>query len=283
VVRDALVAIGDPAQRALEEAMRNQATEPALRLHIPRTLSRFGNQRAADFLTEQLAREEVGLVRYKVLRGLGGMLKNRKLHVNRKVILAQMQRNLVEHLRLLASFAPLEKDVATRGKESGRLVLGLLEDKLRQSLERAFRLLQIAYRGEDIRGVYLALQSQDRRGRSDAMEFLDALTSSAGGNLARESRELLRLVIDDLPASDKVKRATSQVPDQPATYEAALLRLVESGDAYLAPLAAYHALELADDDVGEKVEEALSRRPSLMRMDSVVLDRPAREAVQGGG
>ncbi len=276
-VRHALVQLGEPAQEALERAMRSPTAPPSVRLHVPRTLSRFGNQRAANFLTEQLAIETSGLLRYKSLRGLGQLVAGSDVRVNREAILAQMRENLVQHLELLARWLPLDRSPGTAGHPGGRLVLGLLSDKLRQSLDRAFRLLQIAYRREDIRRAQLALQSADQRGRSNALEFLDALTSDALGHQAREARELLKLVIDDLPPHEKLERAAAHVPDPPGDAEAALRVLVHARDPSLAALAAFHAQELGLARLVEEAELAARDRPSFAEMASAVLGTATAE------
>ena len=265
-VRDALVDLGEPAQAALERALRDEATEPAIRLHIPRTLSRFGNQRAADFLTEQLATDPSRLVRYKVLRGLGRLVASTAVDVNGAAIWIEMHKNLVEHLGLLARWVPLDVHPETRERECGKLLIGLLDDKLRQSLERAFRLLQIIYRQEDIHGVYSKLHTSDRRGRSNALEFLDALTSGVGSEHERETRDLLKLAVDDLPPQEKVRRAAAHVPDAPGAREIALGILVRDRDAWLAALAVHHALELDLPDLRAEAESALHDRPSLVEI-----------------
>ncbi len=281
-VRDALVDLGEPAQAALERAMRRGDVPPAVRLHIPRTLSRFENQRAADFLTEQLAREPSRLVRYKVLRGLGRLVARSAVTVDREVIFVQMRRNLVEHLEALSRRIPLDRP-ATKEHPGGRLLLGLLEDKIRQSLERAFRLLHIAYRREDIRGVYLALRSADRVGRSNAVEFIDALTADARGDEARTTCELLKLLVDDLPAHEKVARAADHVPDAPTDKEAALRLLLRDHDSSVAALAASHALELGLEHLaGEAMAIALDRPSLLELMRSVLREPPARTEVPDG-
>lgn len=243
-VRDALVDLGEPAQMALEAAMRDESTAPAVRLHLPRTLSHFANQRAADFLAERLALDGSRLIRYKVLRGLGRLVAETDVRVDAEAVTAQLHRNLVEHLEALARWASLEAHAETRRTLAGQLLLGLLEDKRRQALDRAFRLLHIAYRHEDIRRAYVALRSPDRLVRSSAVELLDELTAKARGEQAREARDLLLLAIDDLPAHEKVSRAASWIEAAPVDPEAALLLLVRDRDATLAELATAHARTL---------------------------------------
>ncbi|NVL78646.1 HEAT repeat domain-containing protein, partial [Escherichia coli] len=70
-IRQALVAMEEPALEALEAALLDAETNRRVRTHIPRTIADFGTQRACDFLMGRLVEERDGFVRYKVLRGLG--------------------------------------------------------------------------------------------------------------------------------------------------------------------------------------------------------------------
>ena len=268
-VRAALVSYGEPAQEALERALLAPTTDAHLRSHLPRSLSAFGNQRAADFLAARLSEDPAGLIRYKALRGLGRLVADHGVRVDHTGVERALRANLVEHLRLSSLTLPLEdgqKSHAVRSTGCGRLVVGLLHDKLEQALERVFRLLQIAHKNEDLRSVHLAVRSGDRQARANALEFLDALRGAARGDAkVRESaRELLRLVVDDLGPADRIARAAEALPTPaPATYEAALRLLLRDRDAALSGLAAYHATELGLSDLKRDVEEAVRERPPV--------------------
>src|SRR5581483_7518162 len=64
-VRAALVALGDPAFDAVWTALGDRRVDRRVRIHLPRTLARFGTQRAAGRLLEIMETEPDGLVRYK--------------------------------------------------------------------------------------------------------------------------------------------------------------------------------------------------------------------------
>jgi AAA family ATP:ADP antiporter len=262
-VREAIVQHGDAAFDELERVMRDPRSDPRVRLHIPRTISRFGNQRAADLLSELLTKEPSGMVRYKVLRGLGRLVAENRVTIDAKQIGQQTRKNLVEYLRLLSLELPITAELRRggRGAGSGSLVVGLLDDKMRQSLERAFRLLQILHKNEDIRSVHLALGSKDRRVRANAVEFLDALAQSP--DTPEGSREIMRLIADEMTSAERVARATPFIPRPPSSYQSALRRLLREKDASLAALAAYHALELEHDALREDVDAAVRERPAL--------------------
>jgi hypothetical protein len=267
-IRDALVRLGDPALSALAESLRDVDLERRVRVHIPRTISRFRSQRAADILVDRLRSEPSGIVRYKVLRGLGRLVVDTDVKIEREILEAEMRRNLVEHLRVLSLVAPLEKEAASDGlgDGSGSLVIGILRDKLRQSLERVFRLLQIAHRREDVESVYQALQSPERRTRADALEFLDALTVAGSAGMAAGNRGLLRLVVDDLPPDERVARAAAFIPPPPLNPDEAIRALLEDEDAALAALAAYHAVETGRAAPRTLVLSTLEAQPSFWNL-----------------
>jgi hypothetical protein len=55
---------------------------------------------------------------------------------------------------------------------------------------------------------------------------------------------MLRIIVDDLPAEERIKRAAEFVPNPPASHRAAVLRLLEDDDEALAGIATYHGLQI---------------------------------------
>jgi len=267
-VREALVRLGDVALEALARAFDDRETPERVRAHIPRTVSRFRSQPAADLLLDWLDSDRPGGLRYKALRGLGRVVAETRVRVDRARVDRQLRLNLIEHLRMLALRQPLaSRAQSARGGRSLRLLIGLIDDKLEQSLERAFRLLQIRHRHENLRSVYFASRSPERVRRAHALEFLDVLTGTPGENntLGQQVRQLVLLVVDDLSAPERLARAAGFLPNPPASYSAALTALVSDHDESLAAFAAYHALEVGSAELSGAVEEALRERPALGR------------------
>jgi hypothetical protein len=241
-VRAALVHQGDAAFEALARALGDPGTDGRLRIHLPESIAAFGTQRAADVLAAHLRDERSGAVRYKALRGLGHVVAHGAVKVDHAAIEVLAQQSLVTHLRLLALATRLG---ARREGDAGaalEILRGLLDDKMRQSLERAFRLLQIVHPTEDIQGAYLALRGADKRLRAQAMEFLDTLTL-AGDRASpghRALREALRIVADDLGDADRVVRARGLLPGAPGSEAEAVALLLRDGDEGLALLAKHY-------------------------------------------
>lgn len=271
--RAALGEFGEPAFIRLAAKLVDPSCERRLRIHLPRTLARFGTQRAADLLLSQLENEADGLVRYKSLRGLGRLVLRRGVRVNPERIERIIENNLHEYFRLLGleeALSTATSSIAGNGRQplaAGRLLRGLLEDKLDQSLDRVFRLLKIMHPEEDVHGIYLATRSDDPRVRANASEFLDTLLL----NGAKESsRRLLRLVTDELDPAERMRRAVvALVNPPPSSRDEALLALLEDNDLTLASLAAAHAAALGGDALDRAVSHARSERPMLAEMARV--------------
>ena len=69
--RAAFLEHGDEALRFLDEALGNRDLPHEIRLHLPRTASRFPAAAAAPVLLRHLLPEPSGMVRFKIIRGLG--------------------------------------------------------------------------------------------------------------------------------------------------------------------------------------------------------------------
>jgi ATP:ADP antiporter, AAA family len=243
-VRSALVSFGMPALELLRRELWDSANPRALRIHIPNTIARFGSRRAAELLVEIIERDDDGLVRYKAIRALGRMVAEPRLKLDRRRVEALTLRNLLEHVRLLILRAPLVANtlrIASPSRDlapTERILLGLLDDKLRQSLERTFRLLKIAYPQENIHGAHTAYLSADRRDRANAAEFLDALL---GRGVRAELRELLRALGEEAPPSELAELALGHLHAvAPSSANEALEILARDKDATVAALARLH-------------------------------------------
>ena len=85
--RAAIVAIGRPALEHLDRALAEPDVPRRVRLHLPRTISKFGDQAAVDVLVRHMEPELDTIVGYKILRGLGRMISDdHRLEIDRSVI-----------------------------------------------------------------------------------------------------------------------------------------------------------------------------------------------------
>jgi len=281
IIRDALVALGPPAQAALERALADHTLPVTVRSHVPRSLSKFRNQRAADVLLDAIMTDDSGEVRYKAIRGLNRLVADTDVRVNLDKVERRTQIELAEYLRMLSFWVPLHRTLSrldVNQKQSAELLLSLLEDKQKQALERAFRLLQIAHPRESIQGVADALRSDDRRVRAQAQEYIDALTLASG---LTEVRSMLRIVSDDLPSEERVRRADQYIESAPTDAGEALRALIRERDESVAGLAAYHALNLGEESLKEEVVTVSQERPLGGSLKSFIELMAAREEPTG--
>jgi AAA family ATP:ADP antiporter len=265
-----LVHIGAPAQSAIEARLHDVHEDRRVLLHLPLTLAKFENQAAVQVLLGVLRSEQhVGFVRYKALRGLQEIAQRTKLPIDPGPIHAEIARNATEYLRLLAMALPLRAEPATRERTSLSLVLGLVEDKLAQAIDRLERLVQIAQRTDDVPGVFRALASADRHERARAAEYLDAL--ARGWDRRRDGRRLgllpglildtasakpskrplpgrlallLGLVFGEASDEQRVQASIPYVGAPPSSSQQALTRLLDLGDPLLGAFARHARLSL---------------------------------------
>jgi len=237
-VRTALVTFGEEGLQASWWALRDTTRPRSFRIHVPKTIGRFGTKIAAEYLLENIETEEDGLVRYKSIRALEMLVTRRRIHVDRPRIERLAHDALVRYVRLLGQLVALGPPPVVGGRPSAadRLLAGFLDDKLNHLLKRTFALLAIAHPREDFHRVRLACLSGDPYTRANAGELLDALLRHRD---QQSLRALLRLVTEDLPPSERASRAASLVGHaMPGSREEALDILGRDHDAILARLAA---------------------------------------------
>jgi hypothetical protein len=167
--------------------------------------------------------------------------------------------NLSEHFRVMglrAAFGESAEWEPTQG-----LLVRLLDDKIRQSFERAFRLLQIAHPFEDIARVEVAVRSPDRSVRANALEFVDALLSRRDQRLLSE---LLRTACEDVPLATRWSMASRLLSSSaPHTASEAVEMLVGDGDETVRALAELHRATLAGQPKRVAIKRGLGTRPPV--------------------
>ena len=230
---EALVHLGDPAFDALVDTLASGA-DRHVRLHVPRALGRFGTQRAGDVLTERLSTETQGVVRYKILRGLG-LLVGTGVRFDVPRLAAVAEATLREQLRLGALRSALGSALPNEHGPELPLLRGLIDDKLRQALERVFRLLKLMHAEHDMHRMHRNASGADPKERARVIEYLDALLVT---DAERPLRPLLRLALDDLTPRERAIRAAAELhAPLPPTRADALAVLALERDRVIAKLA----------------------------------------------
>jgi len=273
-IRATLVSFGQPALDELWSTLLDSERERSLRIQLPDSIGRFGNKRAAELLLEILESESDGRVRYKAIRALGRVVVEHHVDVERARVERLAYSNLVEYFRLLGLQAALAEAPATASPRihttTERLLVGLLDDKLRQSLERVFRLLKIAHPSQSIHRVHVALMSKDLRARANAAEFLDTLLRRVDQRLLRR---LFQVLEDDLSMAARVARAAPLLNfAAPRSRQEALDRLTRDSDQTVSALASAHLAEIAGEPMSLEIA---GHEVSVGRMPASLMPEPA--------
>ena len=251
VAREALLAFGEPALDHLERALADLTLPRDVRVHLPRAISSFGVQRAADMLFRHLLAEPSGLVRFKILRGLGRMLGTRpELELDTalldQIIEGQLTGILQQfHWRLVLEQGATEHP--QRRTIGHQLLTDLLHEKELLATERLFRILGLRYRTEDLAQIHGGLRSPNSGTRSTSRELIH-------GVLPTGIREALMGLTDELPESDRLAACHAYYKPEPVDYETLLLKLVDESSATLSSLASYHAGELGIRVLRDRLE-----------------------------
>ena len=246
--RAALVAIGAPALAMLDRALSDPALPRRLRLHLPRSVSRFGTREAARVLSRHLEPELDSMVGHKILRGLGRMVAdNERIQIDPALVERSLARVLGRAVVLRDWRVSLAAHIRDRPTSAGRLLVELLREKEETALERAFRLLGLRHPEENLHAVFVGLRSGDAHAAASGRELIDHLVAG------RMRSAILALVADD-DLDDRQRQELiplfQAVPvDGPA--DALRAMMTDSSEAIVG-LAAHHIAELP---AGELIAE----------------------------
>lgn len=172
VARRALLQLGPSAQARLADALRAPDLDPQIRLHLPRSLSRFPDATVLDLLLNQLLRETNDPVSYKLLRALGGARNRHPQHpLDREKVEACIERELASLGRYHSARAALKRRFGSSADvASARLLETLLAERAERALVRVFRALHVWEPSQDFEAVYDGLTHRDPKLRAASVE-----------------------------------------------------------------------------------------------------------------
>ncbi len=275
--RSALVSFGPPALEFLDQALADETLPHEIRRHLPRTISRFPAEDAAPLLLRRLVSEKDGMVRFKILRGLGRLVTGRPdVPLDEGILREATGRTLEAAFRLVDWRLTLERgarDVPARATPGHELLVSLLRDKEVHTRERVFRLLDLRLRGQDLERIYRGLGSVDPKVQASSRELLEAL-------LEAPVREAVLALVNDVPDRLRLADAQAFYRPQDLDYEQLLGKLLEEPGETLRCLAAYHVAELGLTDFRPRLEAAQKKETGLFV--SRVLERALRLLADAG-
>jgi AAA family ATP:ADP antiporter len=229
----------------LEDMLADESQPIAIRRHIPRVLQRIPDQRSVDALMRALPARDL-IMRAAILKALNKLRDAAPaLDYDTKMSSGRVLEEARYYCELHAALTPL------RGYESPppatSLLIRTLEDRLRQTLERLFRLLGLRYPPRQIHAAYLAIGRRAGEDFAAAVDFLDHV-------LDRELKRVLLPLLDE--DSVLAQHAEDLFRIEPKDVREALKSLMHSADPWLTACAIAAAAELRIRELARDVRSA---------------------------
>jgi AAA family ATP:ADP antiporter len=241
-VRVALLERSGTALKALASALGDPGLPLQVRRHIPRALARFASAEAAQVLLDALEGPTTGVVRFKILSALRQLFENPDVHaaLDTAPLGALLDETTTRTLDLLHWQAGVESAMAVapeRKTTGGELLLALLHDKERLSVERIFLLLGLLHPAEDFGEIRAGLGSRQRRIQASGAELLENVVSP---DLAQS----LIALYDDAPSRVRLEASGSELAARSIGFDVLLARLSADRSSAVRTVAGYYAEEL---------------------------------------
>lgn len=264
--RAAFVEYGAAGLAFVAEALADETLPHEIRRHVPRTISRFPAADALPILLGRLLVEPDGMVRYKILRGLGRLAAD---HPDVRFDAAPVRdgalRTIEAAYRLLDWRVTLNRGAVEdprRVTPGYELLSTLLRDKEVHAVERLFRLLGLLHRGEDFEKIYRSLRSPSAKVRASSRELLEHL-------LHPSMREAVMGLVDEAPDLERLAHSPASYRPVFLAYDKLLFTLLDEPGETLRCIAAYHVGELGLTEFRERLE-SFQQQPTGLFVQRVI-------------
>jgi AAA family ATP:ADP antiporter len=239
---EALTSYGDRIAGTLADVLLDTTTPVAVRRQIPRVLKDIPTQRSVDALFQAYDESDLS-VRTAALRALGSLRERvSKLNFGRESLQQHISREAKYYYETAAALYAFRDSHET---PAARLLAATLEDRLKRTLERLFRLLGLKYPPKEMHAAYLALNRKKTDEYTAAIEFLDNV-------LEREFKRMLLPLLDEEGGIVQTGRDLFGVDIKDPSM--AFRRLLRSGDSWIVACAAAAAAELGLHDLRPEIE-----------------------------
>jgi AAA family ATP:ADP antiporter len=236
--RAAFLAFGEEGLSYLDQALGDTGLPHDIRRHLPRTISRYPGELAAPVLLRHLIEEPDGMVRFKIIRGLGRLAANHPgLELDMGVLQRATDLTLESAFRLVHWRLVLSRGGASRRTPGQELLVSLVRDKEVHAVERLFRLLGLQFRDENLEQIYRGLKSSNPKVRASSREILENF-------LPPRLRDAVLALVDDAPGAQRLARAVPFYRPEPLDYEGLLERMLDYPGETLRCIAAHHVGEI---------------------------------------
>jgi ATP:ADP antiporter, AAA family len=246
--RGALLAFGEEGLDFLDQALGDTGLPHDIRRHLPRSISRFPGELAAPILLRHLIEEPDGMVRFKIIRGLGRLAANHpEVELDGAVLQRATDLTLETAFRLVHWRLVLSRGREERHTPGQELLVSLVRDKEVHAVERLFRLLGLQFRPENLEQIYRGLKSSNPKVRASSREILESF-------LPARLRDAVLALVDDAPGAQRLARAAPFYRPEPLDYEGLLERMLDYPGETLRCIAAHHVGEIGLQSLRPRLE-----------------------------
>jgi hypothetical protein len=217
----------------LGDVLVDESVDARIRRQVPRVLKLIPHQRSVEALLTSIGHKDLG-TRAAVLKALNSLRETAPaLTFENNFVSDQISSEVRYYFEMNAAMAPFRSSQA--GMPASALLARTMEERLRQTLERLFRLLGLRYPPKEIYSAYLALSHRRAEQNTAAIEFLDNVLE----------RNLKRILLPLLDAPEHVlERGRDLFQVEPRTPEDAIRSLINSRDPWLVACAMSAAAEM---------------------------------------
>ncbi|MBI3263972.1 MAG: HEAT repeat domain-containing protein, partial [Acidobacteria bacterium] len=227
--RHVLVAMGDEVLDALGYFMNDQEEDVWVRRHAPATLALIPSQKSIDLLMRAV-KDPDGFLRFKAVEAIDRLCRDRAGFTFDREVIEELARREARHY---LTYLSLQFNLAAGdGSLTQTLVGRAIEEKLRRTVDRIYRLLCVLYPWKDVDAVRWALERGDPKARAAAAEYLD-------NTLKGPTRKLVLLVLEEVPLAEKVRHANVVLRTRVRDVDETVLHLVHDDDQVIAAAAVH--------------------------------------------
>ncbi len=261
----ALAAYGTDICGQLAHLLWDESMPLRVRRHLPRVLKAIGGQASVDVLLQSVNHPDLSL-RAAVLKALNYLrLHSPSLNFDEAFVTEQIWSEARRYFELNAALAPFLE--YRRGEQrAARLLARTIEQRLKDTLERLFRLLGLRYPPREIYSAYLAVSRPHGSETVAALEFLDNVLE----------RDLKRILLPLLDAPENaLEHGRELFGVQVPSAEEAIRELIRSQDPWLVACAMAAAAELRlrslAGDIAHAAAEAVEEVSEVARSAEAAL------------
>jgi len=249
VVIESLVSFGYQICGMMGDFLLDEAMPAGIRRQVPRVLKRIPHQRSVDALLPAIGHRDLG-IRAAALKALNSLRETAPdLHFDAVLITRHI---LTEARYYFELHAALDQFRSHRNgpRAAASLLARTLEERLRQTLERLFRLLGLRYPPLEIYSAYRAVAHSRSEQAGAALEFLENILE----------RDLKRILLPLLDAPERVLDHGRELFGVEAMdAEAAVRELIRSNDPWLVTCAMSAAAELGFRNLAPEIAKAAEK------------------------